>query len=495
MVGKDVFYGERVCVCIKVALSIEFCEHSLVMSGAVRQGWAVARLCGVTAALLSVSTLYRYTIGRTNAEGKLPLSVFRTVYSYCILILVSLAYYCVCKACVLLCVAHKVKGQRVRSPGTQGKDFVITDISTRYSRSQTSPGGRDDMGSVSEPGSGHSSLSEVRLNIRNVWVLVYGLGFVIFITGYCFMGLHPVCLSFIGFAIGVLCVDELLCPRSELRMWYLTARSIVLFLVMFSLVSVSMIFLESTVTNYVKTLDIYSMVFGMIFPFASQFILILIRDIRRYSLGTVIEVCEFGFPFTAFLGVFHLCVAYGQLYQSDKDGLSGYEALQSTVTGASAGNFSSAPLLDYSHWYHFNQSMVGVIIWTDAPFLTFYAVAPLCVLPCVVCYMASVLDGRAIDPLLSITLFLCIDNVGGGSSMAVVGTVLCSLGALIRIICEYHPPLLQGEMFSLQTESTQLPHNVVWRRQTTMRDCEAETQELSVDFPDEVVVVDDASKT
>lgn len=451
-------------------------EH---MARAGQQAWVVTRLAGMTGALLCLFELYRMTIGAAVGGVFPPVSVFHTVHAHCILILVSLAYYCVCKLCLLLIATQgSPGGQRVRQPAPPAKEFIITDISSRYRANAVSVSGRgvDDLGGDQN---WHSNLAEARLTIRNVWVLVYGLGFVFFITGYCFLGVHPVCLTFIGFAVGVLSVDELLCPRREMPVWYITVRFIVLLAALVSLGLVSAPILEQMLDTYVESLDIYSMVFGMLFPFCSQFIIIIIRDSHRYTLGTVIEVCEFGFPFAAFLGVFHLCVAYGQRFQSDADAVSVLEAYQN-----SAGDNQTVMFLDYINWNHLNQTAIRAVIETDGPFLTFYCVAPLLMIPAVVCYVASALEGSAIDPLLSLTLALCVEHVSPSSPTAIIATVLCSLCTALRVMCEYRPPLLQGGSHSLQEESTQLPHRVVWTR-PTMDDCEAETQELKSDPPDD----------
>ena len=441
------------------------------------QTLVAARLGGMIGSLLSVFSLYHSTVG---AKGGDMVSVFQTVYSQCILILVSLGYYGLCKLCALALFPRDRRTPAkslVHHPNTcSRREFVMS----------SAVGG-------SPQESSQSSLAEVRLTIRNVWVLVYGLGFVFFITGYCFLGLQPVCLTFIGLAIGVLSVDELLCPRRELPHWYTTTRFLTLLCTLLSLVLVSAPILDSVVASYITTLDIYSIVFGIIFPFCSQFILIIIRDSRRYTLGTVIEVCEFGFPFTAFLGVFHLCVAYGERYQADSDAFNRY----SQATALSSGNISSAvsttstSYTDFRYWYHFNNTMVDTFIETDGAFLTFYALAPLGMIPAVVCYMSCALDGCAIDPLLSLTFVLCMEHFmvthsPTGTPLAIAATVFCSVGLLTRIFCEYKPPLLGNELlYSMQGESSQLPHHVVWSRPgPTMRDCEAETEELAGDFPD-----------
>ncbi len=397
--------------------------------------------------LLAVFGLYRCTIGRTAG----PISVFQTVYLQSILTIVALFYYCLSKVClVVFCPVQRRVPVLSESPQRRGTPLEL-------------------------------SLSVPRLTIRNVWILVYGLGFVFFITGYCFLGLHPICLAFTGLAIGVLCVDELVCPGMALHWLYTAARSGTLVLALISLVLVSADLLDSMVIQYVSTLDIYSIIFGLVLPFGSQSILIVIRDNRQYSLETVIEVCEFGFPFAAFLGIFHLCVAYGQQFQSGTDALVAYNALL-----FSGSNISST---DLDQWYHFNDKLINSAIATNGPFLLFFALTPLLMVPALVCYMSCVLDGCAIDPLISLTFSLCVEHLitrplsGPTSSLGIAGMVLIALAMCVRLLSEYRPDLTRPR-YSCQSESSQLPHSVVWSREGRGREFEVEelTRDLQVDI-------------
>ena len=175
--------------------------------------WLVGgRLIAMIAALLGVSGLYRSTVGLSQDADNL-VSVFQTVYSQCILINVSLGYYCLIKLCML--IIYPPSTARRREQLVPGSDDVAP-----ARQMHTLSGAVVLSADLSEPLSsrqnGRAAVG-TRLTIHNVWVLVYGLGFVFFITGYCFLGLQPVCLTFIGLAVGVLSVDELLCPRRELH--------------------------------------------------------------------------------------------------------------------------------------------------------------------------------------------------------------------------------------------------------------------------------------
>lgn len=459
------------------------------------------RLACMIACLLTVFALYRGTIwipvsppllslSHGGSNTTTMISVFQTVYSQCILIIVSLVYYCIAKLCFIP-TRTKRRRRPVLSPP---QEFVITDLSSRYFPTTAhrhlvhSPTRHERR----QWDHGGSTLTDARLTIRNVWVLVYGLGFVFFITSYCFLALQPVCLTFIGLAIAVLSLDELLTPQRELTNGYTAVRFLAFCAAVLSLVLVSVPLLDSVVAWYVESVDIYSIIFGLVFPFCSQFILLVIRDHRRYTLGTVVEVCEFGFPFTAFLALFHLCVAYGQRYQSDSDALSAYRLSGSPGHGDQGVlnlTDTMASYLNFENLYRFNDTMVRNAVSTDGPSLLFYALTPLIMIPAVVCYMACALDGCAIDPLLSLVFVLDIQHLwiaSPPSAFIIASVTVCSIGIVVRVMSEYNPSFTQNPLFTLQTDSTQLPHSVAWSRSDTeraptMKECEMETRELASD--------------
>lgn len=429
-----------------------------------------ARIFAMIASLVSVSWLYKGTVATDLA----PLTVFRTVYIQCILILVTLLYYFFLRLCLLgMC--------RVRTAVPR--------------RSRRAPDGSP-LPSSTDPTMVHPvmSMSDARLTIRNVWVYVFGLGLVFFIVAYCLVGLHPVCLTFIGLAVSVLAVDELICPRREYPSHYIFGRAASLVCTALGLFVVAPPILETAVSDFLTDMDIYSALFGMAFPFLSQMTLSIVRDHRNYTWRSVLEACEFGFPFTGFLGVFHLCVAYGQRQQEDSDAFTAFKHSGHGQHANSTTISQSTAYLDFRYWYHFNDSMVNDLIDTNGPFLTFYTVTPLIFVPACVCFVWCVLDGCAVDPLFAVVAVLCLEH----SSITtlhpcgwdICAMVLCFVGLCVRIACEYRPAI-QGTLppiYSMQGDSPQLPYFVVWmRRRTmggpTMQECEAETQELSTDFP------------
>jgi hypothetical protein len=384
------------------------------------------RLAVLCTSFIGLFSLYRSTLVKENV------TVFQAVYSHCLIVLISLAYYCVIKFFILSCRSREVPFRKPYS--LSGGDY-----GQRLQR-------------VSPIADMVAKLP--RLTIQNIWILVYGLGLVFFITGYCFLCIHPVCLACAGLGLGVLCVDELVCPRNRLTVTYSGLRYSTLVIALLALVLVSADLFEKEIVQYITTLDLYSIFFGMVLPFAGQFIMIVVRDNKHHSFGTVIEVCEFGFPFATFLGIFHLSVAYGQRFQLHTDSESERQYVSNTT-------------IDYSSWYPGNFTSGGISVSSSGQYLTYYFISPLLLVPGMISYVACILEGTAIDPMLSLTLALCIQHItlrsaGSNSLLGIVGVAVCSVAIFLRIFCEYDPPTRPRPSF--QMESSQLPYNVVWGR-------------------------------
>jgi len=393
----------------------------------VRVAW---RLGSMTSALVCIFELYKSTL---SAAAHPPwLSVFDAVYMNCVLVLVSLSYYCVAKFCILSwCYSN---------PPLRRKHRLTWPITTAR---LNPPPFEDNSYEDDEPVVVRDAPS---LSLQNVWILVYGLGIVFFVTGYCMLGLHPVCMACLGVAMGVLCLDELICPRFNLDATYVLMRYSALLVAIVSLLLVSADAVGAVVITYVATMDLYSIIFGLCFPFLSQLIMVVVRDAKGFSIGNAFQVCEFGFPFAAFLGVFHLSVAYGQRFQ-----LSGsineqlYEQHVSNITMPSIG-----------------------VVHLDTPVILFYGLTPLLIIPCLYLYVTCTLEGCTIDPLISLSLALCIQHlilspVGTASVLGIYGTICSVIGCVLRFFSEYKF-IVSRSRASMHIQSDQLPHNVVWDR-------------------------------
>ena len=360
--------------------------------------WTALRLLLMSGGVVGCFLLHRYTLASAKR-----VTVFESVYANCIVTLVLLCYYCVFKFVRGACWRERVR------PRNQVMLIPRSPDGSFYNDMQSRP-------------------TEVvwgvpRLTLENVWILVYGVGFVLFIGGYCMLGLHPLCLSCFGLAVGVLSVDELVSPRVAHSKLYTSARVGSLLAALVSLGLVTAQLLNQMLVEFVETLDLYALTFGLCLPFLGQFLLVAVRESRHYTLGSVFEVCEFGLPFAVFLSIFHLSVAYGQLFQIDSQGQvpHGREGLATFLA----------------------------VFRTDRAFVLFYTLAPLLVAPCLLSYVTCALDGSAVDTLISVTLALCVHFLldGRSSVMGIYGTACCGVALLIRVAAEYSPSVGQGTVW------------------------------------------------
>lgn len=282
-----------------------------------------------------------------------------------------------------------------------------------------------------------------KLTIENVWILVYGLGTVYFVTGYSMLGLEPTSLACVGLSMGVLCMDELAYPRLEMSKAYLSLRVAVLLTVFAGLVLVCSDMILYVISRYFTSMDPSQLFFGVGMPFLSQFLMLLVRDHRKYTLGSVLEVCEFGFPFTVILSVAILGAAEGQR--------------QVTSTYAQVYNATMSWYLNVTS--REQADSVGSV-------LAFYGLAPVLVAPAIIIYTECILDGNAIDALLSVSMALSIGHCTRVSSSTLsVYALICNSVAIIgRAIGEYHPML--GNSF-MQEPSTQLSERAIREKART----------------------------
>lgn len=401
----------------------------------------ILRIACLTKFLLGIVCLHRLLLATDK-----PATVFDTVYAQCIVILVSLVYYCVCKFCLAACYPPKVRARRVSLvPRDADGNYVDMQLTTATEVIRGAP----------------------RLNIQNVWVFVYGVGFVLFISGYCVLGLHPLCPASFGCGLGVLALDEIVCPRSALSKLYVSVRVSALLACMVSLFLVCVDLFRGEFSEFAKTLDLYSVIFGLCLPLLSHFLMIAVRDSRRFSIGSVVELCEFGLPFTVFLGVFHICVAYGQRFELGRDSsLMAYDVFSNET------------------W---DRAIFSTHVRTDGPFVLFYCLGPLLVCPFVLGYVSCVMEGSGIDPMLAVALSLCVHFLveGSVSTLGVYGVVCCAVAIAIRVMGEFSPQLRPHP----QSEPSQLNQQVVWERHARRVEVAAElTRGLDTPELDEQVV-------
>ena len=286
-----------------------------------------------------------------------------------------------------------------------------------------------------------------KLTMANVWLLVYGLGFVLFTTGYCIMGIEQISCTFLGVSMCVLGLDELLPPRHSLSMGYRCVRYVSLL----TAVACLMLLCVDLTNDINRTIfdrpDIYKLVFGVLMPFVSQFLMIMVKDYRKYTLGTLLEVCEFGFPFTAMLSVVFVGGVYGQ------------SSVRETELGSKmiASTFSN----DTVTW--FRNYTAYRVIEPNTPYIVFYVVAPFLITPTIILYVSCVLVGKAIDPILSLCASLAIERVfmslSGVTVLSIYALSLAIFGMAVRIMGECRLVEISGS--SGYDENVQLTTEII----------------------------------
>lgn len=246
-----------------------------------------------------------------------------------------------------------------------------------------------------------------KLNMESVWILVYGLGFIFFVCCYSFTGLHPSCLVCLVFGLAIVGIDEILQDTPPKTVFQKAGE---IGLIMCALVATMAISLDNPggpLIDLVLNLDVFSFMCGAILPIMACMLLIIVKEQRRYTLGNVYELCEFGLPFACILAVMFLMVSDGQ-----------------NITLITQ-NITASNSTDYQELAVRYQSTLGVI------FLT-----PLILTPAVLIFMASVMQHNCMDPLLAmffVSSFMYMDS-RMDSSLAIGAFVVSFLTVFMRII-------------------------------------------------------------
>jgi len=298
-----------------------------------------------------------------------------------------------------------------------------------------------------------------KLTIENIWILVYGLGACFFVITYCMLGIEPVCLNCMGISLGALCLDELVFPRRELNRIYKAVRVAAFLAGITSLVLVFVDHFQYILDRYLSSSDWPAAITGLGMPFLSQLLMLCMRDYRKYTVGGVLEMCEFGFPFAVIISVCLLSSAEGERRQT------------------SAEFMYSSLVNETMEWYHnltVPEADHSVTKWG-----IFLGLAPLLLAPSVVLYVACALDGTAVDSLLCISLVVSIEySTSAAPTVIHIYACLCSLvGMLLRVCSEYSPRDLPA--FTQQDEM-QLTSKAI-RKPREAQFNEAETECLAVE--------------
>ena len=378
----------------------------------------LARIVFMAGSLLSLVALHDGLLGRATGG-------FNSAYVGSLVLMCTLGYYVVAK------IGQAALGPQRRTGGRTG---VYMDMQQQNKTAIVT--------------------GVPKLTIENVWILVYGLGAVVFVMAYTCLGVEPVSLTCMGIGMGLLCMDELVHPKREMLAVYVAVRIGAL---LSGLTSLCLIFVEGfgeMVSRFLSTSDWPAAIGGVGLPFLSQFLMLCVRDYRKYTVGGVIEMCEFGLPFAVILGGCLLWTAEAERRHGDEG--ASYELL----------------LNETMEWYRNltrDSAQDPVAGWA-----AYLSLVPFLLAPVLVLYVACVLEGCAVDPLLAVSLAAAIQyTVREGPSVLNIYALLCScVGLLLRVGSELN--IKKVDRFNGQEASRQIPSRVL--REAEVRDLQAASE-------------------
>jgi len=383
----------------------------------------LARIAFMTGAILAMLAMHDTLLGRSS-------EAFTSGYLGSLVLVCTLGYY----------VLAKIGQATVGAPGRAG----------RVRRAGVYMDMQDNKTAI--------VTGVPKLTIENVWILVYGLGAVIFVMAYTLLGIEPVSLTCMGVAMGVLCIDELAHPRREMVAMHVAVR---IGATLSGLISLCLVFVDSfgdLVHRFLSSDNWPAAIGGVALPFLSQFIMLCVRDYRKYTVGGVIEMCEFGLPFAVILSCCLLWTAESERRHAGQDAT--YDLLFNETF----------------QWYQNltrDRAHDPVASWA-----VYLCIVPLLLMPSLVLYVACVLDGCAVDPLLAVSMAVSVQYaISAGPSALNIYSIMCSsAGLILRVGSEFRPN--GSDAFNAASkESIQIPNQALRR---------AEVQDLqAVQVPSE----------
>ena len=140
-----------------------------------------------------------------------------------------------------------------------------------------------------------------RLTMDSVWNLVYGLGCGLYVCTYTLMGLDPICIASFTFGLCMVCAYEVVfppvfrvIPRVELHLTPCVA--------LMSLVATVLVAGERFAAPDILSTAIYQ----LILPCLAPLFLLSVKSQRRFTIGSIMETCEFGLPHAFILALVFL---------------------------------------------------------------------------------------------------------------------------------------------------------------------------------------------
>jgi hypothetical protein len=139
-----------------------------------------------------------------------------------------------------------------------------------------------------------------RLTMQHVWVLVYGLGGVLFVTSFCLLSLHPVSCACLSAGLHFVAAVEMSKIPEPLTCGRVCTKVVVLTL---SVVACVLSTAAHWNTHPDEALTPSYLFYYVLLPFLAPLVLTLVKAQTDYSVGLVTKTCEFGLPFALILAV------------------------------------------------------------------------------------------------------------------------------------------------------------------------------------------------
>lgn len=235
---------------------------------------------------------------------------------------------------------------------------------------------------------------KLRLDMRNIWGLVYGLGCVFYVVTYCLSGQQTVCSYFFSMGLSTVCFQELLLPvrnsrqigKQRLLEWLgllMSFISMVLIGVIWSLD-------EGWGQDMSEWSDVtlFSVLTGVVLPFLAPIVLGNLKQSGGYCFGDMIELCEFGLPFLFILA--YILIGITDAQKMYTTGLIHFKYMSNTqLKNETMSIINGTFFLDTGE-----ISQLWIVVLA-APFIT---------IPCLIFITTAVLRDHASDPLIALSL-------------------------------------------------------------------------------------------
>jgi hypothetical protein len=155
-----------------------------------------------------------------------------------------------------------------------------------------------------------------RLFMQDIWTFAYGLGFTYYVINYVSNCKNLIALQAFIYGLFLLVFHEWAVDS----MYTFYAPNNLIYGIVACVIMIGTVFLGlehgyRQIVLPIATQNWFEIVYGILQPIFIMFVLLDVRKQRKYNVGGILEICEFGFPF-AFICALSLCVLC-QIYNPD----------------------------------------------------------------------------------------------------------------------------------------------------------------------------------